>query len=114
MNNAGIYNPAPLEDITEGHFHQQVDPNVLDLILTTQEAIKYFNSEGGSIINISSFVITAFNIGMHNELIHLWLKAWCFAFVVAFPAITLVAPLANRLTLQVIKQAQSITTQNEQ
>lgn len=63
---------------------------------------------------LMSFVITAFNIGMHNELIHLWLKAWCFAFVVAFPAITLVAPIANRLTIQVIKQAQSVTTQNEQ
>ena len=31
---------------------------MLGLILTTQEAIKHFNSEGGSIINISSLVST--------------------------------------------------------
>jgi len=58
VNNAGIYNPAPIEEITEEHFHKQVDLNMLGLILTTQEAIKHFNSEGGSIINISSLVST--------------------------------------------------------
>tara|TARA_R110002049_G_scaffold144478_4_gene306748 strand:+ start:624 stop:1370 length:747 start_codon:yes stop_codon:yes gene_type:complete len=58
VNNAGIYNPSPMEDITEAHFHKQTDLNVLGLILTTQEAIKHFNKEGGSIINISSLVST--------------------------------------------------------
>jgi 3-oxoacyl-[acyl-carrier protein] reductase len=58
VNNAGIYNPAHIDEITEGHFHKQVDLNMLGLILTTQEAIKHFNSEGGSIINISSLVST--------------------------------------------------------
>ena len=33
--------------------------NVLGLILTTQEAVKHFNSAGGSIINISSVASTA-------------------------------------------------------
>lgn len=58
VNNAGIYNPAPIDEITEVHFHKQVDLNVLGLILTTQEAIKHFNQEGGSIVNISSLVST--------------------------------------------------------
>tara|TARA_R110001583_G_scaffold41891_1_gene133109 strand:+ start:4144 stop:4398 length:255 start_codon:yes stop_codon:yes gene_type:complete len=62
---------------------------------------------------LMSFVITTFNIGLSNQLIHLWLKSWAFAFFVAFPAITLVAPIATRLTMQVTKKAQSQTKPNE-
>jgi len=56
VNNAGIYTPAPLEEISADHFHKQYDLNVLGLILTTQEAVKHFNTAGGSIVNISSVV----------------------------------------------------------
>ncbi len=59
VNNAGIYAFAPLGQITEEHFHQHFDLNVLGLILATQEALKYFNPAGGSIINISSVASTA-------------------------------------------------------
>jgi 3-oxoacyl-[acyl-carrier protein] reductase len=58
VNNAGIYEFAPLEEITEEHFHKQFDLNVLGLLLTTQEALKHFNPKGGSVINISSIVST--------------------------------------------------------
>ena len=54
VNNAGVYQFAPLSEITESHFHQQFNINVLGLILTTQEAAKLFGPEGGSIINIGS------------------------------------------------------------
>ncbi len=54
VNNAGVYEMLPLGQITEDHFHKQFNLNVLGLILTTQEAIKHFGSEGGSVINISS------------------------------------------------------------
>ena len=56
VNNAGIYTPAPLEEISADQFHKQYDLNVLGLILTTQEAVKHFNTAGGSIVNISSVV----------------------------------------------------------
>ena len=56
MNNAGIYEFAPLESVTTEHFHKQFDLNVLGLILTTQEAVRQMNGDGGSIINISSIV----------------------------------------------------------
>ncbi|ADW67760.1 SDR family NAD(P)-dependent oxidoreductase [Granulicella tundricola] len=56
VNNAGIYDFAPLEAITPEHFHKQFDLNVLGLLLTTQAAVKEFPEEGGSIINISSVV----------------------------------------------------------
>lgn len=54
VNNAGVYQFAPLEEITSDLFHKMFDLNVLGLILTSQEAVKYFGKSGGSIINISS------------------------------------------------------------
>jgi len=54
INNAGVYEFAPLESITVEHFHKLFDLNVLGLILATQEAVKYFGPDGGSIVNISS------------------------------------------------------------
>jgi 3-oxoacyl-[acyl-carrier protein] reductase len=56
VNNAGIYDFAPLERITPEHFHRQFDLNVLGLILATQEAAKHFGPQGGSVVNISSVV----------------------------------------------------------
>lgn len=55
VNNAGIYEFAPLEAVTADHFHRQFDLNVLGLLFTTQEAVKLMG-EGGSIINLSSIV----------------------------------------------------------
>ena len=54
VNNAGIYEFVPLESITPEHFHKQFNLNVLGLLLLTQEAVKHFGPEGGSIVNISS------------------------------------------------------------
>lgn len=56
VNNAGIYEFGPLENITPEHFHKQFNLNVLGLLLTTQEAVKLFGPDGGSIINVSSIV----------------------------------------------------------
>jgi 3-oxoacyl-[acyl-carrier protein] reductase len=58
VNNAGIYELAPLEAVTPEHFHKHFDLNVLGLILASQEAVKHFGPAGGSIINISSVVAT--------------------------------------------------------
>src|SRR4051812_28267449 len=59
VNNAGVYEFLPLEQITEDHFHKQFNLNVLGLILMTQEAVKQFGPAGGSIINISSVASTS-------------------------------------------------------
>jgi len=56
VNNAGIYEFCPIEEITEEHYHNQFNINVLGLLLVTQGAVKNFAENGGSIINISSFV----------------------------------------------------------
>ena len=56
VNNAGVYEAAPIGEITEAHFHRQFDINVLGFLLAAQEAIKLFGEGGGSIINIGSLV----------------------------------------------------------
>jgi 3-oxoacyl-[acyl-carrier protein] reductase len=58
VNNAGVYEFAPLEDTTEELFHRHFNLNVLGLLLTTKEAVKLIGPEGGSIINISSGIST--------------------------------------------------------
>lgn len=59
VNNAGIYEFAPLESVTLEHFRRQFDLNVLGLILATQQAAAQFGPQGGSIVNISSVVSIA-------------------------------------------------------
>jgi 3-oxoacyl-[acyl-carrier protein] reductase len=54
VNNAGVYEFLPLEEVSELHFHRHFDTNVLGMLLATQEALKHFNANGGSIINIGS------------------------------------------------------------
>jgi 3-oxoacyl-[acyl-carrier protein] reductase len=54
VNNAGVYEFMPLEEVTEQQFHRMFDTNVLGMLLVTQEALKHFNPDGGSIINIGS------------------------------------------------------------
>jgi 3-oxoacyl-[acyl-carrier protein] reductase len=63
VNNAGVYAFAPLDQITEELFHNQFNLNVLGLLLTTKEAVKFFGDEGGSVINISSAVTTLYPPG---------------------------------------------------
>ncbi|HVT98094.1 MAG TPA: SDR family NAD(P)-dependent oxidoreductase, partial [Acidobacteriaceae bacterium] len=41
VNNAGVYEFAPIGDVSEQHFHRMFDTNVLGPILATREAAKY-------------------------------------------------------------------------
>ena len=56
INNAGVYQFASLEEVTEDEFHREFNTNVLGMILATREAVKYFGDEGGIVINIGSTV----------------------------------------------------------
>ena len=58
INNAGFYEFAPLEEVTEDLFHRHFNLNILGLLLTTKEAVKHMGPEGGSIINIGSIAST--------------------------------------------------------
>ena len=59
INNAGIYEFGPLEQITPEHFHKQFNLNVLGLILATQQAAAQFGPAGGAVVNVSSVVAYA-------------------------------------------------------
>ncbi|HEY6274165.1 MAG TPA: glucose 1-dehydrogenase [Terriglobales bacterium] len=58
VNNAGVYEFAPLESVTEDEFHREFNINVLGTILATREAVKYFGNNGGSVINVGSVAST--------------------------------------------------------
>ncbi|WP_238297971.1 glucose 1-dehydrogenase, partial [Methylobacterium soli] len=55
VNNSGVYEFAPIEDVTEAHYRRLFDVNVLGVLLATQAASKHLG-DGGSIINISSAI----------------------------------------------------------
>lgn len=59
VNNAGVYEFAPIENVTEESFHRHFNINVLGPMLATQEALKHFAANGGSVINVSS--VAAYN-----------------------------------------------------
>lgn len=58
VNNAGVYDFAPIGEVTEKQFQRLFSTNVLGPILATREAAKYLG-EGGSVINVGSLVSTA-------------------------------------------------------
>ena len=58
VNNAGLAVFEMVADLTEEAFHKQFNVNVLGYFLAIREALKHFNTAGGSIINISSILST--------------------------------------------------------
>jgi 3-oxoacyl-[acyl-carrier protein] reductase len=54
VNNAGLNEKAPLQQITEEHFHKHFNVNVLGLLQTSREAARYLEASHGCILNISS------------------------------------------------------------
>lgn len=63
VNNAGVYKFGGIEEVSAEDFHHQFDINVLGLLLTTKGAVKNFNPNGGSIINIGSVVSAITPVG---------------------------------------------------
>ncbi len=55
VNNSGVYEFSPIENVTEENFHKMFNINVLGALLTTKAAVKHLK-EGGSIINVGSLV----------------------------------------------------------
>jgi 3-oxoacyl-[acyl-carrier protein] reductase len=56
VNNAGVFRFGDFTEITQEGFQLHYNINVLGTIFATQEAIKRFGADGGSIINLSSIV----------------------------------------------------------
>lgn len=53
---------------------------------------------------IMSLVICVFNVGLVDNIIHIWLKAWAFAFSVAFPTILIISPIVHKMVSIVLKE----------
>lgn len=59
VNNAGVYEFGPIEEMTEAQYRRMFDINVLGLLLATREAVKQFGEAGGNVVNIGSVAATA-------------------------------------------------------
>lgn len=59
VNNAGVFRFGEFATTAANDYQWHYDVNVLGPILATQEALKHFGPEGGSIVNISSVVGTS-------------------------------------------------------
>ena len=46
---------------------------------------------------IMSFALTLLNLGLIDNLLIIWLKAWGVAFLVAFPSVAVLAPKVHKL-----------------
>ena len=74
VNNAGIYEFAPLESITAEHFHKHFNLNVLGLLLTTQEAVNMSSIAGKmpvqntSVYSATKAAVDAITIALSQEL----------------------------------------------
>ncbi|WP_035347814.1 glucose 1-dehydrogenase [Edaphobacter aggregans] len=54
VNNAGVYQFAPIEEVSTELYSRLFNTNVLGTLLATREALKLFGDNGGSVINIGS------------------------------------------------------------
>jgi 3-oxoacyl-[acyl-carrier protein] reductase len=54
VNNAAVYLPEPVEEASREHIDRQFSINTLGTIMTIQQALAHFGSDGGSIVNIGS------------------------------------------------------------
>lgn len=53
---------------------------------------------------IMSLVISVFNVGFVENILNIWIKAWSFSFLVAFPAVLLVSPTVKKLVNLVVEK----------
>jgi 3-oxoacyl-[acyl-carrier protein] reductase len=58
VNNAGVNEKAPLQQVTEEHFHKHFNVNVLGMLQVSREASQYLEAKHGCILNISSLTST--------------------------------------------------------
>ncbi len=50
---------------------------------------------------IMSGIITFINLGLIDGFVLIWLHAWIYAYIIAFPTILLVFPFARKLAMKI-------------
>lgn len=58
--------------------------------------------------SIMSLVITVFNVGLVEDIVFTWLKAWSFSFTIAFPATLMVSPVVKVMVGLVMEMDRSV------
>lgn len=56
---------------------------------------------------IVSFVSTAAGNGFQPDILALWVRAWAFSWLVAFPSLLLVLPLVRRIVAATVEHPRS-------
>ena len=55
-----------------------------------------------SMSGIMSLVVSLHNLGWSEHIISIWLSAWRFSFMVAFPTVLILTPVVRNLVHQII------------
>lgn len=53
---------------------------------------------------LMSLVISIHNVGLVENIVVVWMKAWAFAFLVAFPTIVMISPVVRKLVNLVVDE----------
>jgi predicted membrane metal-binding protein len=53
---------------------------------------------------IISFSVIAFNVGFSANFLNLWFKSWLIAYIIAVPAILLIAPQVEKLVWVILSE----------
>lgn len=66
--------------------------------------VKFGTAAFGYLLRYHGNQVRARNVGLIDEIIPIWLKAWAFAFAIALPAIIIVMPLVRKFVLIVVAE----------
>jgi hypothetical protein len=53
---------------------------------------------------LMSLVISIHNVGLVDNIVLVWIRAWIFAFLVAFPTIIMISPVVRKLVDLVVDE----------
>lgn len=62
---------------------------------------------------IVSFLLIAINVGFKENFLQIWIKSWMIAYVIAIPAILVIAPQIEKLVNRIIKDEIPLENQIE-
>jgi 3-oxoacyl-[acyl-carrier protein] reductase len=57
INSAGIFDAAPVGEISRSMFHDQIFTNTWSVVAMTQAVLPYFPSSGGYVVNVSTSLV---------------------------------------------------------
>jgi len=62
---------------------------------------------------IVSFTLIAINVGFTTSFINVWLKSWGIAYIIAIPAILIIAPRIEQLVNKIFAAQEAVNKQDK-